>query len=78
MKHLLLFNSTLLLYSSAHNGSIGLDSNRRISSRSLPESTGLLSNTSQIVTVVVRKDENGYGMKVSGDNPVFVQSVRGG
>ncbi|VVC42474.1 Hypothetical protein CINCED_3A018960 [Cinara cedri] len=30
------------------------------------------------LTVVVVKDENGYGMKVSGDNPVFVQSVKQG
>ncbi|KAK7866772.1 hypothetical protein R5R35_008757 [Gryllus longicercus] len=31
-----------------------------------------------VVTVIVNKDENGYGMKVSGDNPVYVQSVKGG
>ncbi|XP_066992612.2 rho guanine nucleotide exchange factor 12 isoform X3 [Anabrus simplex] len=30
------------------------------------------------VTVIVNKDENGYGMKVSGDNPVYVQSVKEG
>ncbi|CAH1732958.1 unnamed protein product [Aphis gossypii] len=28
------------------------------------------------LTVLVVKDERGYGMKVSGDNPVFVQSVK--
>lgn len=28
------------------------------------------------LTVVVVKDDKGYGMKVSGDNPVFVQSVK--
>ncbi|KAF4529857.1 hypothetical protein B566_EDAN017678 [Ephemera danica] len=28
----------------------------------------------QVITVV--KDSSGYGMKVSGDNPVFVQSVK--
>lgn len=31
-----------------------------------------------IVRVVVNKDERGYGMKVSGDNPVYVQSVKEG
>ncbi|XP_059226165.1 uncharacterized protein LOC106086517 isoform X2 [Stomoxys calcitrans] len=30
------------------------------------------------LTLTVRKDENGYGMKVSGDNPVFVESVKPG
>jgi len=30
------------------------------------------------VTVIVHKDENGYGMKVSGDKPVYVQSVTEG
>ncbi|KAJ8922198.1 hypothetical protein NQ315_004135, partial [Exocentrus adspersus] len=30
------------------------------------------------VVVVVNRDEKGYGMKVSGDNPVFVQSVKEG
>ncbi|KAE8746758.1 hypothetical protein FOCC_FOCC006506 [Frankliniella occidentalis] len=32
----------------------------------------------QITTIIVNKDENGYGMKVSGDNPVYVQSVKEG
>ncbi|GFG29830.1 hypothetical protein Cfor_00248, partial [Coptotermes formosanus] len=32
----------------------------------------------QVVTVIVQKDENGYGMKVSGDKPVYVQSVKEG
>lgn len=31
-----------------------------------------------IVRVVVNKNERGYGMKVSGDNPVYVQSVKEG
>jgi len=31
-----------------------------------------------VVTVIVHKDENGYGMKVSGDKPVYVQSVTEG
>uniref|UniRef100_V5GUT4 Rho guanine nucleotide exchange factor 12 n=1 Tax=Anoplophora glabripennis TaxID=217634 RepID=V5GUT4_ANOGL len=30
------------------------------------------------VVVVVNRDEKGYGMKVSGDNPVYVQSVKEG
>ncbi|CAH0393751.1 unnamed protein product [Bemisia tabaci] len=29
-------------------------------------------------TIIVNKDERGYGMKVSGDNPVYVQSVKEG
>nr|XP_037875661.1 uncharacterized protein LOC101742925 isoform X3 [Bombyx mori] len=29
-----------------------------------------------LLTVTVVRDEHGYGMKVSGDNPVFVQSVK--
>lgn len=28
--------------------------------------------------VIIQKDEKGYGLTVSGDNPVFVQSVREG
>ena len=32
----------------------------------------------QITTITVNKDEKGYGMKVSGDNPVYVQSVKEG
>ncbi|XP_074038354.1 rho guanine nucleotide exchange factor 2 isoform X3 [Leptinotarsa decemlineata] len=32
----------------------------------------------QVVRVVVNRDEKGYGMKVSGDNPVYVQSVKEG
>ncbi|XP_044249279.2 uncharacterized protein RhoGEF2 isoform X1 [Drosophila takahashii] len=32
----------------------------------------------QYLTLTVRKDGNGYGMKVSGDNPVFVESVKPG
>lgn len=32
----------------------------------------------RIIVVMVQKDEHGYGMKVSGDNPVYVQSVKEG
>lgn len=32
----------------------------------------------QQIVIVVNKDEKGYGMKVSGDNPVYVQSVKDG
>lgn len=32
----------------------------------------------QINKVIVNRDEKGYGMKVSGDNPVYVQSVKPG
>lgn len=32
----------------------------------------------QIVELIVIRDEKGYGMKVSGDNPVYVQSVKEG
>lgn len=28
--------------------------------------------------VVIQRDENGFGLTVSGDNPVFVQSVKEG
>lgn len=28
--------------------------------------------------VIVQRDENGYGLTVSGNNPVFVQSVKEG
>ena len=28
--------------------------------------------------IIVHRDENGYGLTVSGDNPVFVQSVKEG
>jgi hypothetical protein len=31
-----------------------------------------------VVTVIVHKDDSGYGMKVSGDKPVYVQSVKEG
>ncbi|XP_068624314.1 rho guanine nucleotide exchange factor 11 [Battus philenor] len=30
----------------------------------------------ELLTVTVARDEHGYGMKVSGDNPVYVQSVK--
>ncbi|XP_055706170.1 uncharacterized protein LOC129803551 isoform X3 [Phlebotomus papatasi] len=30
----------------------------------------------QSLTLTIHKDSNGYGMKVSGDNPVFVESVK--
>lgn len=32
----------------------------------------------QILELVINKDRNGYGMKVSGENPVFVDSVKEG
>lgn len=31
-----------------------------------------------VATLVVYKDDAGYGMKVSGDKPVYVQSVKEG
>lgn len=42
---------------------------------------GLLENslaTGAVLRVVVHRDEKGYGMKVSGDKPVYVQSVKEG
>lgn len=36
------------------------------------------SGQAHFVCVVVNRDEKGYGMKVSGDNPVYVQSVKEG
>lgn len=32
----------------------------------------------QILELVIQKDKYGYGMKVSGENPVFVDSVKDG
>ena len=31
-----------------------------------------------VTTIIVYKDDAGYGMKVSGDNPVYVNSVKEG
>ncbi|GJQ79319.1 hypothetical protein Trydic_g16186 [Trypoxylus dichotomus] len=43
---------------------------------SLLESPNHTPGQYQIIRVVVHRDEKGYGMKVSGDNPVYVQSVK--
>lgn len=58
---------------------------RRSSMRPVSTSSSLdgcipISPTSNFhtIVVVVHKDENGYGMNVSGDNPVFVQTVKEG
>lgn len=40
---------------------------------SVVEHTKTYGNT---IELVIHKDSNGYGMKVSGDNPVFVESVK--
>ncbi|XP_071053113.1 rho guanine nucleotide exchange factor 11 isoform X2 [Onthophagus taurus] len=45
---------------------------------SLMDSPTQHSGSSTIVQVIVNRDEKGYGMKVSGDNPVYVQSVKPG
>ncbi|XP_065161980.1 rho guanine nucleotide exchange factor 11 isoform X3 [Atheta coriaria] len=47
---------------------------------SLPDSPNSpsMNGPYQTVSVIVNRDDNGYGMKVSGDNPVFVQSVKAG
>ncbi|XP_070505008.1 rho guanine nucleotide exchange factor 12-like isoform X1 [Chironomus tepperi] len=48
----------------------------------LPSLTGNGQNTDkpkpQILELVINKDKYGYGMKVSGENPVFVDSVKEG
>ncbi|KAK3923698.1 Rho guanine nucleotide exchange factor 12, partial [Frankliniella fusca] len=44
----------------------------------MPHHTSHHHHYQQITTIIVNKDENGYGMKVSGDNPVYVQSVKEG
>ncbi|KAL9914982.1 rho guanine nucleotide exchange factor 2 isoform 2-T9 [Glossina fuscipes fuscipes] len=44
----------------------------------IPSIAGESAKNFQYLTLTVRKDENGYGMKVSGDNPVFVESVKPG
>lgn len=36
----------------------------------------LLLNPPKTLKLTIHKDENGYGMKVSGDKPVFVESVK--
>ncbi|KAK6619066.1 hypothetical protein RUM44_003448 [Polyplax serrata] len=58
---------------------------RRSSLRPMSTSTSLdgsipigPASSFHTVVVVVHKDENGYGMNVSGDNPVYVQSVKEG
>ncbi|XP_050325282.1 uncharacterized protein LOC126756342 isoform X2 [Bactrocera neohumeralis] len=57
-------------------GSVNMASARRpqLQITPIPESP----KNFQFLTLTVRKDENGYGMKVSGDNPVFVESVKPG
>ncbi|XP_067627679.1 uncharacterized protein RhoGEF2 isoform X2 [Eurosta solidaginis] len=57
-------------------GSVNMASSRRpqMQISPIPESPKHF----QYLTLTVRKDENGYGMKVSGDNPVFVESVKPG
>lgn len=64
-------------------GTSNLSSFRRLSSNRPVSATSNLDGSSpvshfQTVVVIVHKDENGYGMKVSGDNPVYVQSVKEG
>lgn len=43
-------------------------------------SGGMNAGANQMVQrcVIITRDENGYGLTVSGDNPVFVQSVKEG
>ncbi|XP_061399926.1 uncharacterized protein LOC133335632 [Musca vetustissima] len=57
--------------------SLNMAANTRRSQISSPAS-GESPKNFQFLTLTVRKDENGYGMKVSGDNPVFVESVKPG
>ncbi|KAL5274603.1 ARHGEF12 family protein [Megaselia abdita] len=35
-------------------------------------------NSTKLLSLTINKDSNGYGMKVSGDNPVYVESVKNG
>ncbi|XP_028664257.1 rho guanine nucleotide exchange factor 12-like isoform X7 [Erpetoichthys calabaricus] len=44
---------------------------KSFSDTSRPESYGLVQRC-----VIIQRDENGFGLTVSGDNPVFVQSVK--
>ncbi|KAL0104692.1 hypothetical protein PUN28_016378 [Cardiocondyla obscurior] len=49
--------------------------------RSVGAGAGTISGAVEpapIATLVVYKDDAGFGMKVSGDNPVYVQSVKEG
>lgn len=45
---------------------------------SLMDHGGSSHHHAHVVQVVVNSDDKGYGMKVSGDNPVYVQSVKEG
>ncbi|XP_055384801.1 uncharacterized protein LOC129614289 [Condylostylus longicornis] len=65
------------------NNNSKMESNNVIKNSSL-SSPQIMSPTSgvavdqQVLKVTIHKDANGYGMKVSGDNPVFVESVKTG
>lgn len=68
------------MYSSSGNGSPGsytspISSPVGTRPPSLMDHQQSLPN---VVRVTVIRDGGGYGMKVSGDNPVFVQSVKDG
>lgn len=61
-----------------HGGGGGGGGSRPMSLMDSPNHHPLHQTQTHIVRVVVNKNERGYGMKVSGDNPVYVQSVKEG
>ncbi|XP_073811102.1 rho guanine nucleotide exchange factor 2 isoform X2 [Musca autumnalis] len=64
---------------SAQRNSLNMAANSRRSQTQISSPVpGESPKNFQFLTLTVRKDENGYGMKVSGDNPVFVESVKPG
>ncbi|XP_045464460.1 rho guanine nucleotide exchange factor 11 isoform X2 [Harmonia axyridis] len=70
-------NTAILMAERSASNTLNNGSPRRMGSQS-PGTTRPLSVDAQIVQLVVHRDEKGYGMKVSGDNPVYVQSVKEG
>lgn len=69
----------------SENGSSSMHQRQRskMHLENLTSSTGSSANGSDkpkplILELIIEKDKNGYGMKVSGENPVFVDSVKDG
>ncbi|KAH8284540.1 hypothetical protein KR018_004011, partial [Drosophila ironensis] len=75
-------NQTETVQTPGERGSLNLGGGGHSQEPTTPGTTSttpnLLPKNFQYLTLTVRKDGNGYGMKVSGDNPVFVESVKPG
>lgn len=65
-------------FSSRSSPSAANGSPRRMGTHSPMTNRPVSIVDAQIVELIVIRDEKGYGMKVSGDNPVYVQSVKEG